>query len=217
VLVCADYKNAELAIAAHMSNDENLCTALRSGTDPFILIARRLRRKICLQEVSEAEHARAKQDLYSVMYGGGSPELEKRFFECFPRVKELIASLQAQAHAKGVVYTVAGLKMAMVANDGLEARLQRSFAPGVRVRLLMQLHDELVYEVGPAALPTPRDPSDLASDPDPAGHVLRAAVASISAGMTGAGARVGLRVPLRTTVKVGATWGSARQLDLIAS
>ncbi|KAJ1628441.1 hypothetical protein T492DRAFT_1018063 [Pavlovales sp. CCMP2436] len=245
MLVCVDYKNAELAIAASMSGDHNLCSALDAGDDPFRLIARQLRRKGKDLPIGDEERARAKQMFYAVLYGGGSPKVEQRFFECFPGVQALIDALRAKgAEEGGAVHTVAGrrrvftaeerkdarlfrrralnavcqgsvadlLKISMVANNGLEARLQQTVAPSVRVRLLMQLHDELVYEVGPAALPTFRSSSDHASERDPAEDILRVAIAGISEGMTEAGRSVGLRVPLRTTVKVGATWGSAQPL-----
>lgn len=103
------------------------------------------------------------------------------------------------------------LKGAMLANDDLEERLRASLGFPVHVRLLMQLHDELVYEVGPAPPHHSARGHGASPQPLPQPDVLRHAVEGIVDGMTGAGRRAQLLLPLRVAVKVGLSWGGAEE------
>jgi hypothetical protein len=244
-LVCADYGNAELAIAAHLSHDPALIAALKQPGDPFEQIARELRGRPSARPVERDERDRAKRSCYSMLYGGGSPDATRRFFASFPQLEKLIEALRERCQRPGgVVRTIAGrarhfseqerrdatlirrralnavtqgsvadlVKMAMIANDSLEGRLRAaSGSATLRCRLLMHLHDELVYEVGEPALGALGAPTAAAvpsgtppCDPD----VLRLAVRGILEGMEGVGARARLLAPLRVKVKVGVRWGS---------
>ena len=74
VLVSADYRQLELRVLAHLSNDPGLVAAFnaRPDEDPFrVLAARWLGARGDASVVSEEERARAKALAYGVVYGSG--------------------------------------------------------------------------------------------------------------------------------------------------
>lgn len=242
VLVTADYRNAELTIAAHFALDRKLAHALSGERDPFETIALLLRKPPSDSRVHREERDAAKGACYCVLYGGGSRDAEARVFDAFPAVSALIARLQRSCAQPGAaVRTLCGrrrvfteqerrdsgllrrralnalcqgsvadlIKLAMLANDDLEERLTAATGAPARARLLMHVHDELIYEVGPVEL-LERRGACIAAERD----LLGLAVTGIVDGMTGAGARAALSLPLRVSVKVGATWGGAAPYTL---
>ena len=80
VLVSADYRQLELRVLAHLSNDPGLVAAFnaRPDEDPFrVLAARWLGARGDASVVSEEERARAKALAYGVVYGSG-PRARRR-------------------------------------------------------------------------------------------------------------------------------------------
>ncbi|KAK9836945.1 hypothetical protein WJX81_001769 [Elliptochloris bilobata] len=83
------------------------------------------------------------------------------------------------------------VKWAMV---DLHARLRAAFPSPCACRLLLQVHDELLFEMEAAALPA-------------AARLVRERMAAAGNELSRARGRVGLRVPLTVKLNVGRSWG----------
>jgi DNA polymerase-1 len=229
LLLVSDYSQIELRILAHLSRDEALMDAFRTGADIHRQTAA-LVFGLDPEEVTSALRTRAKEVNFGVIYGMGPFGLARRlgiprdearkfiegYFERFQGVRRYQEDSIRQVKSLGYVTTLLGrrrylpeiqsknfnvrafaeraainspiqgtaadlLKLAMI-------RIHRRLAEdGVPARLLLTVHDELVFEVE-----------------EPAAEELGRLV---KAEMEGA---IELVVPVVVEIGVGPTWYEAK-------
>ena len=188
-ILAADYSQIELRIMAHLSRDEGLLEAFRSGQD----VHRRTAAEVFgvpLDAVDSDQRRAAKAINFGLMYGmsafglarqlgiarGDAQDYIARYFQRYPGVREFMDRTREQAHGTGYVETVFGRRLYL---DNISSRNQAQRAGAERaainapmqgtaadiikramltidawlngredcVRMLMQVHDELVFEV----------------------------------------------------------------------
>ena len=188
-LLSADYSQVELRLMAHLSGDENLCEAFREGKDIHSATAARIYKK-SLEEVTSEERRRAKTANFGIIYGISAFGLSQRlripraeaklliegYFESYPKVKEYMDNVVADARDKGYVETLFGRRRyladidsrnanarALAERNAINAPIQgtaadimkmamvnvarRFKAEGIRSRITMQVHDEIVVDL----------------------------------------------------------------------
>jgi DNA polymerase-1 len=190
-LLTADYSQIEMRIMAHLSHDEALIDAFRSGAD-FHAATASVVFAIPLAEIGPEHRRRVKAMNYGLAYGlsafglsqqlGITPDeakvLMEGYFERFGGVRDYLRKIVAQARLDGYTETVLGRRRylpdltsdnrqrrEMAERMALNAPIQGSAADiikvamlrvaaalpehGLRSRMLLQVHDELVFEVAP--------------------------------------------------------------------
>jgi DNA polymerase-1 len=197
-LVSADYSQIELRIMAHLSRDETLLAAFRSGED----VHRRTAAEIFALDpaaVTSEQRRYAKTINFGLIYGmsafglasnlgierGAAQQYMERYFARYPGVKAYMDRTRIAAREQGYVQTVFGRRLYMpdikAANNQRRMGAERAainapmqgtaadivkmamiavhawlVAQGLRARLILQVHDELVLEVPDAELDTVR-------------------------------------------------------------
>ncbi|OJV30370.1 MAG: DNA polymerase I [Actinobacteria bacterium 69-20] len=189
-LVTADYSQIEMRVMAHMSGDEGLIDAFKSGEDLHTEVAMRafgvpaaevtpeLRRRVKAMSYGLAyglsayglsqqlgisvDEARAQMDAYFARFGGVRDYLHRIVDEArrtgytetllgrrryLPELTSSNRQLREMAERVALNAPMQGsaadiIKLAMV---GVQRRIDRE---GLRSRMLLQVHDELVCEVG---------------------------------------------------------------------
>ncbi len=190
-LMTADYSQIEMRIMAHLSEDEGLIEAFRSGKDFHSITAA----KVFGVEASEVDtemRARIKAMNYGLAYGlsafGLSQQLKiepaearvlmDEYFETFGGIRDYLDGVVDEARRTGFTETILGRRRylpdltsdnrqrrEMAERMALNAPIQGSAADLIKVamlnveraiadeglasRLLLQVHDELVFEVAP--------------------------------------------------------------------
>jgi len=190
-LLTADYSQIEMRIMAHLSGDEGLIAAFRSGEDLHAYVGSRVF-GVPTSEVTPAQRSKIKAMSYGLAYGLSSfglsqqlsiavseaADLMEDYFARFGGVREYLATVVDEARRTGYTATILGRRrylpdltsdnrqrremaerMALnapiqgsaadlikVAMLGVERRLAHE---GLRSRMLLQVHDELVLEVAP--------------------------------------------------------------------
>ena len=187
-LMSADYSQIEMRIMAHVSGDQLLIDAFRSGQDFHTVMAAHVFH-IDPKDVTPAQRSRVKAVNYGLAYGlsayglsnqlkisvGEAKQLMDGYFEQFGKVRDYLNSLVAQARVTGYTETLLGrrrylpdlsstnrTRREMAERMALNAPIQGSAADiikvamlrvadalgtGFRSRMLLQVHDELVFEV----------------------------------------------------------------------
>ncbi|WP_407922634.1 DNA polymerase I [Auraticoccus monumenti] len=190
-LLTADYSQIEMRIMAHVSADEGLIEAFRSGEDFHTVTASRVF-AVAPEEVGPEQRAKIKAMNYGLAYGlsafGLSQQLGidtaeakglmEEYFERFGGVRDYLQGVVAQARRTEYTETLLGRRRylpdlmssnrqrrEMAERMALNAPIQGSaadiikvamlnveralVAEGLRSRMLLQVHDELVLEVAP--------------------------------------------------------------------
>jgi DNA polymerase I len=227
-LMSADYSQIEMRIMAHVSADESLIAAFKSGMDFHTVTASRVF-GVAPDQVSPAERAKIKAMNYGLAYGlsafGLSQQLAidtseakalmDEYFERFGGVRDYLRSLVVDARRTEYTETILGRRRylpdlmsdnrqrrEMAERMALNAPIQGSAADiikvamldieraldaaGMRSRMLLQVHDELVFEVAVGEAATL---DELVRDK--MGHAVE------------------LEVPLDVSVGVGGSWHAA--------
>ncbi len=188
-LLALDYSQIELRVLAEISKDENLLKAYNEDLDLHDLTARKIFEIEEGKEVSREQRTMAKIVNFSIIYGktpfGLAKELSitqkdakeyiTRYFEEYPRVKELEEEIVKSAEENGFVRTLYGRKRVV---DGITAKnrniknqaermavntvIQGTAADILKkvmievfktikdekdISLSLQVHDELIFEV----------------------------------------------------------------------
>ncbi len=121
ILLSADYSQIELRIIAHISNDENMKEAFRSGHDIHTATAARIY-NIPMEEVTKDQRRNAKSVNFGIVYGIsafglannlGIPrkeaaEIIENYFKTYPGVKDYMNNTIAFAKQNGFVETIMG-------------------------------------------------------------------------------------------------------------
>lgn len=184
----ADYSQIELRVLAHMSGDEQLIDAYRQEEDIHRITASKVFHTP-FEEVTDTQRRNAKAVNFGIVYGissfGLSQDLSiskkeaaqyiEQYFATYPKVKEFIDKLVADAKEKGYTETMFGRRRPIPELSSSNF-MQRSFgervamnAPiqgtaadiikiamikvwkalkeeGLKSRLILQVHDELLIE-----------------------------------------------------------------------
>ncbi|MBQ4536290.1 MAG: DNA polymerase I [Lachnospiraceae bacterium] len=188
VLMDADYSQIELRVLAHMSGDEQLIEAYRMEEDIHRITAAKVFHTP-LEEVTDLQRRNAKAVNFGIVYGissfGLSQDLSiskkeaaayiEQYFATYPKVKEFLDKLVADAKEKGYVTTMFGRKRPIPELSSSNF-MQRSFGERVAMnspiqgtaadiikiamirvwkalkearlssKLILQVHDELLIE-----------------------------------------------------------------------
>ena len=123
LFLSADYSQIELRLLAHMSKDEHLLHAFRSGQDIHAATAARIFRKP-IEEINKDERRKAKTANFGIIYGISAfglaqqldcPRAEARqliddYFAAFPGVIQYIEKQKEIARQRGFAETLFGRK-----------------------------------------------------------------------------------------------------------
>nr|WP_218910559.1 DNA polymerase I [Nocardioides thalensis] len=188
-LMTADYSQIEMRIMAHLSEDELLIEAFKSGQDFHSITAARVF-DVPAEEVGTEHRAKIKAMNYGLAYGlsafglgqqlGIEPsearELMDEYFETFGGIRDYLGGVVDEARRTGFTETIWGRRRylpdltsdnrqrrEMAERMALNAPIQGSAADLIKVamlrtqkaiddeglesRMLLQVHDELVFEV----------------------------------------------------------------------
>ena len=194
LLLAADYSQIELRIMAHLSGDEGLLNAFRSGVDVHQATAAEVF-EVSPEAVSSDQRRSAKAINFGLIYGMSAFGLAKQlnttrnvaqtyvdlYFERYPGVKRYMEETQEQARQQGYVETLFGRRLYLPeinARNGqrrqyaertaINAPMQGTAADIIKramisvdralavseldAMMIMQVHDELVFEVAEADL-----------------------------------------------------------------
>ena len=188
MLMDADYSQIELRVLAHMSGDEELIQAYRMDQDIHRITASKVF-KTPFEEVTDLQRRNAKAVNFGIVYGissfGLSQDLSiskkeaaeyiEQYFATYPKVKEYLDNLVANAREQGFITTMYGRRRPIPELSSSNF-MQRSFGErvamnspiqgtaadiikiamirvwerlrqaGLASRLILQVHDELVIE-----------------------------------------------------------------------
>jgi DNA polymerase-1 len=190
-LMTADYSQIEMRIMAHLSKDNGLIEAFRTGEDLHSFVASRAF-GVPIDEVTAELRRRVKAMSYGLAYGlsayGLAAQLKisteeakvqmDQYFSRFGGVRDYLQSVVDQARKVGYTETVFGRRRYLPELDSsnrnvreaaeraaLNAPIQGSAADiikvamintdqalkdaGLKSRMLLQVHDELLFEVAP--------------------------------------------------------------------
>ncbi|HWV25593.1 MAG TPA: DNA polymerase I [Aeromicrobium sp.] len=227
-LLTADYSQIEMRIMAHLSEDDSLIEAFRSGRDFHTVMAAKVFQRDP-DDIDGGLRARIKAMNYGLAYGlssyglsqqlgittGEAKALMDDYYETFGGVRDYLDGVVDEARSTGFTATILGRRRylpdllsdnrqrrEMAERMALNAPIQGSAADiiklamlgvqrsldesGLRSRMLLQVHDELVLEVAPGEL-------------DQVEQIVRREM----------GSAVELSVPLDVSVGTGRTWFDA--------
>ena len=227
-LLTADYSQIEMRIMAHLSGDEGLIEAFKSGEDLHRFVGARIF-GVEPADVTSEMRTKVKAMSYGLAYGLSAFGLSKQlridskeakqlmtdYFARFGAVRDYLRSVVEQARADGYTETIFGRRRPFpdlaspnrvlrdnAERQALNAPIQGSAADimkiamndvaadmqrdALRSRLLLQVHDELVFEVAPG-------------EHEALESIVRARM----------GAAADLAVPLDVQVGVGRDWDDA--------
>lgn len=188
-LLTADYSQIEMRIMAHLSGDEGLIEAFRTGEDLHSFVASKAF-GVPIDEVDQELRRRVKAMSYGLAYGLSAFGLAQQlristeeakqqmdaYFARFGRVRDYLHEVVDQARKDGYTSTILGRRRylpdltsdnrqrrEMAERMALNAPIQGSAADiikvamlgvhraleaaGLRSRMLLQVHDELIVEV----------------------------------------------------------------------
>jgi DNA polymerase-1 len=190
-LMTADYSQIEMRIMAHLSEDDLLIEAFRSGRDFHSITAARVF-DVAADDVTVEMRAKIKAMNYGLAYGlsafglgqqlGIEPSeargLMDEYFQTFGGIRDYLGGVVEEARKTGFTETIMGRRRylpdltsdnrqrrEMAERMALNAPIQGSAADLIKVamldvdraiakaglssRMLLQVHDELVFEVAP--------------------------------------------------------------------
>lgn len=150
VLTDADYSQIELRVLAHMSGDEELIEAYKSGKDIHRITASKVFHTP-FEEVTELQRRRAKAVNFGIVYGissfGLSQGLDitpkeagvyiRQYFKTYPKIKEFLDRLVADGREKGYAETLFGRRRPLPELSSSNF-VQRSFGERVAMNAPIQ-------------------------------------------------------------------------------
>ncbi len=188
-IVAADYSQIELRIMAHLSNDERLLEAFKSGQDIHQATAADVF-NLELDQVTADHRRSAKAINFGLIYGMSAFGLAKQlaiprfqaqeyvdqYFVRYPGVRKFMDNIRDVARAQGFVETLYGRRLYLpeinsknamrrqyAERTAINAPMQGTAADFIKramisidnwisrdkvnARMIMQVHDELVFEV----------------------------------------------------------------------
>ena len=189
LFLSADYSQIELRLLAHMSKDEHLLHAFRSGQDIHAATAARIYKRP-IEEITKDQRRKAKTANFGIIYGISAfglaqqldcPRAEARqliddYFAAFPGVIQYIEKQKEIARQRGFAETLFGRKRylpdilsnnatvrSFAERNAVNAPIQGTAADiikiamvaihrrlkeeGLKAQMIMQVHDELNFNV----------------------------------------------------------------------
>ncbi|MEN9970642.1 MAG: hypothetical protein RLZZ229_850, partial [Actinomycetota bacterium] len=193
-LLTADYSQIEMRIMAHLSEDEGIIEAFKTGEDLHRFVGARIY-GVKPEEVDSAMRSKVKAMSYGLVYGlseyglakqlripnGEAKQLMADYFARFGGVRRYLASVVDEAKTQGFTVTTFGRRRPFdelnssvfqirenARRAALNAPIQGTAADimklamtridqeiqrmGLKSRMLLQVHDELVFEVATGEL-----------------------------------------------------------------
>lgn len=228
VFLSADYSQIELRLLAHLSNDEHLVSAFRSGADFHASTASRVF-GVPIEEVTGAMRSRAKAVNFGIVYGqqafglaqtleipvAEAREMIERYFAAYPGVRTYLDETVASAREAGFAETMFGrkrhipeLKSGNAVQRGFGERtamnhpMQGSAADIIKLAMIEVSRRLSAEGLSAKLLVQVHDELDFS--------VPRDEIEKLTALVTDAMQGVAeLRVPLIADVSYGATWAEA--------
>ena len=197
--VSADYSQIELRLLAHLSQDEHLLRAFRSGEDIHAATAARIF-GLPIEQISKDQRRRAKTANFGIIYGISAfglaqqldcPRAEAKqliddYFAAFPGVIRYIEQQKELARQRGYAETLFGRKRylpdilsqnatvrSFAERNAVNAPIQGTAADiikmamvsihkrfkkeGLKAQMIMQVHDELNFNVPEAEVERVRE------------------------------------------------------------
>ena len=188
-LLTADYSQIEMRIMAHLSKDEGLIAAFKSGEDLHSTVGAQVF-GVAVKDVDPEMRRQIKAMSYGLAYGlsayglaaqlnlspGDAQELMHQYFKRFGGIQDYLKTVVDEARDKGYTETILGRRRYLpdLSSDNrqrrevaermaLNAPIQGSAADIIKVamlnvarvlraekftsRLLLQVHDELIFEI----------------------------------------------------------------------
>lgn len=185
----ADYSQIELRIMAHISGDEHMIEAFNQGEDIHAATAARIFKKP-ISEVTRDERRKAKTANFGIIYGISAFGLAERmnvsrteakelidtYFATYPKIKDFMARMIAEAKERGFIETLFGRRRYLAdinsrnavvrgyaERNAVNAPIQGTAADiikmamikvqqrinreGLRTKMILQVHDELNFTV----------------------------------------------------------------------
>lgn len=227
-LLTADYSQIELRVMAHLSNDQGLIEALKSGEDLHTTVGSYVF-GVAKDKVDAEMRRKVKAMSYGLAYGlsafglanqlgigtGEAKTLMDKYFERFGGVREYLAKVVQEARKVGYTESIFGRRRYLpdlnsdnrqlrdiAERAALNAPIQGSAADlvkiamlnvdralkdaGVKSRLLLQVHDELIIEIAKGEL-------------EQVSSLVRENMANVA----------NLSVPMEVSLGVGQSWAKA--------
>ena len=225
VLMAADYSQVELRIMAALSGDPAMLEAFANGVDIHAQTAAKVY-GVSLEAVTREMRAQCKQVNFGIIYGispfglsrrlgipiGEAKRLIEGYFATYPRVKECMERMVAEASERGYATTLLGRRRALpdilsrnattraaASRNAINTPIQGTAADviklamvrihreikerGLAARLILQIHDELLFDVPQCEVQT--------------------LLPMVRSAMEGA---LPMAVPLEVSIGVGANW-----------
>lgn len=189
-ILSSDYSQIELRLLAHISCDEHLIEAFKSGIDVHSLTASKVF-DVPVEEVTKEMRYKAKAVNFGIVYGQTRYGLAKalditaqeaqsfidKYFETYPKVRDYMTKTVTFVYEKGYVETVFGRRRYLASELSSPNRMIKDFAEraainqplqgtaadlikmaminvdkalkenNLKSKMVMQVHDELVFEV----------------------------------------------------------------------
>ncbi len=227
-LIAADYSQIELRIMAHLSGDEGLAAAFRTGQDVHRATAAEVF-GVAPDAVDADQRRAAKAINFGLMYGMGAHGLAlrldisrgeaqqymERYFARYPRVRAFMDAMREQARQDGFVETVFGRRL-YLPQIRARAQAQRAGAERAAINAPMQGTAADIIKRAMIAIDDWLGPSDeraamlLQVHDELVLEVREDAVEAVAAGLRERmSAAAALSVPLEVDVGVGANWDEA--------
>ncbi len=199
-ILSADYSQIELRLLAHISGDENLINAFKTGIDIHSLTASKVF-DVPLEKVTKDMRYKSKAVNFGIIYGQTKYGLAKalkiapfaaeafiaKYFETYPKIQSYMKTIVQYAYKYGYVETIFGRRRYLTSEltspnfmlkefaeraainhpmQGTAADLikmamlniSRKFEEkNIKSKMVIQVHDELVFEVEKDELETVKD------------------------------------------------------------
>jgi len=149
-LLSADYSQIELRIAAHFSGDPALVNAFKAGEDIHTETAAKVF-GVLPGTVTREQRDFAKRINFGILYGMGPALFSRETGVSFGEAKRFIENYLATFCGIKEFIERTIIKKAML---DIHADIERE---GLRSRMLLQVHDELVFEIAPGEVEEVRD------------------------------------------------------------
>lgn len=151
LILSADYSQIELRLLAHVSGDENLIEAFKSGVDVHKITASKVF-DVPLKAVTREMRYKAKAVNFGIVYGQSKYGLAKalgitsddadnfinRYFATYPKVKKYMEDMVKKVSEQGYVETIFGRKRYLSSELNSSNGLVRDFAKRAAINHPMQ-------------------------------------------------------------------------------
>ncbi len=151
LIMSADYSQIELRLLAHVSGDEHLIEAFKTGVDVHTLTASKVF-EVPIEEVTKDMRYKAKAVNFGIVYGQTKYGLAKalqisadeaenfinKYFETYPKIKTYMENMITLVEEKGYVETISGRKRYLENEINSPNGMIREFAKRAAINHPMQ-------------------------------------------------------------------------------